>query len=212
MKKSTFKGVKIVKGGERLYLHPYAYDPKMYPKADNKILWYRTSEFHPMGLDTIFSYREFPWVRFHLKNILDNIRFSLSNLHIFKCAIKEFFIALKKGRIKSALRFLMPNFRYYNIYPTFGVEMFDGTLGLPYTLRLEEDDNVSSSQWSIGTSDILPSDFHILMHLNWELEKIEAGTSSLYVDRQMTLISFEVWKRMMYEKGYEVRFMVDLDT
>lgn len=206
---------KIVQGGERLYLHPYAYDPKIYPEGENqnKTIWFYCSEFVPMNLSDVYSFDRyrFPWIQFYVRNILSNIKVSISQLKYLGFPIKNFIGHFKRGQFGYAFGNLWRAlyFNYYLVYPTYGVEMAPIRLGLPYNLMVQECPGYLNQT---ENSYITPSAWHILMHLDWELEKIEAGTSELSEYSQDDLLQFEVWKRKMYEHGYEIRFMCELDT
>ncbi len=203
---------KVYQHGESLYLHPFAFDPS---DQYNKVLWFYSSEFQPMNLDDIFGYQHFPWIRFHAKNIWLNVkywfRFNLTSYSWVRA-----WESLKKGEFRRAfynVRSAVTPYTIYSIFPSYGVELAPVRLGLPYNLYVANDLNSYSRENSPAeNSYVTPSGLHILMHLDWELEKIQAGTSTLMDFQQDDLLQFEVWKRKMYEHGYEVRFMCELDT
>jgi hypothetical protein len=113
--------------------------------------------------------------------------------------------------IRMSIKYKIRPYNYYNVYPVLGMEMSPLRLGLPYSLCVDES-GTDYRNSAIEPWRVIPSSFHVLMHLDWELEKIEAGTSTLEDFQKEDIVAFEVWKRKMYESGYEVHFMFELDT
>ena len=199
---------KIYEAGEALYLHPYAFDPTFYPESKrNKILWFYISEFEPMNLYDNVTPRKFPWIRFHLKNMWQNFKWTVTMWRSMGHSFRNAWTNFKHGNFKYALQDLKDAVfynRYYLIYPTYGVEMAPVRLGIRHNLMVDND--VTENHY------FTPSNRYILFYLDWELEKVKAGTSTLSDFQQDNLLQFEVWKRKMYEHGYEIKFMCELDT
>lgn len=222
--------ISIQEGGEDLLITPVAYN-----HVDDKVLYYRSSEFPPYNsiLTDISSFyfggSNFGWklllypkvliyhCYFDFKGYLSSRWNKLYYLYLKKfCTVLKYIWEQPRLNIWWNLR----NFDLFwnSLHCVQGIEMFNGQFWVNHQIQIEDPDGYCDEVY------IMPSQKYLEARVNQyidefelvkgDLEKYSQGNPrNVYFDRSCETIKlFNEWKQKMLDKGYRVGYIAELET
>jgi hypothetical protein len=209
--KNKYIKTQVVRGGERMFVHPYAYNPSLptvFTEPD-KVHWIATDQgimISPIDLESI------PLVSYTLKNlgyrwktILMSLWFGFRNTNG---------IAKKFKRLKDEVGYTIENARWQFsncfYYPVKAKEVFE-------RMQLHGTYHLVSDEFNINY--LCPSDLSIELALEWENDAYlnnelpaDSWERELGFAKVERYARFREWRKVMLDNGYAIGYIVELDT